>query len=60
VVRKTRTYTRFPDAAAHVVDARIYEGTHFRFADVMARRQGSHVANWAFSHFLRPVNDKKD
>jgi hypothetical protein len=60
VVRKTRTYARFSDAAADVVDARIYEGIHFRFADVVARRQGSHVANWAFRHFLRPVNDKKD
>ena len=55
VVQKTRTYTRFSDAAADVVDARVYLGIHFRFADTVARRQGSHVANWAFSHFLRPV-----
>ena len=55
VVQKTRTYTRFSDAASDVVDARIYLGIHFRFADTVARRQGSHVANWAFSHFLRPV-----
>ena len=55
VVQKTRTYRRFSDAAADVVDARVYLGIHFRFADTVARRQGSHVANWAFSHFLRPV-----
>jgi PAP2 superfamily len=55
VVNKTRTYSRFSDAAEDVVDARVYLGIHFRFADVVARRQGSHVANWAFSHFLRPV-----
>ena len=55
VVQKTRTYTRFSDAAAEVVDARVYLGIHFRFADTVARRQGSHVANWAFSHFLQPV-----
>lgn len=60
VVRKTRMYTRFSEAAADVVDARVYLGIHFRFADVVARRQGTHVANWAFSHFLRPVNGKKD
>ena len=56
VIQKTRTYNRFSDAAADVVDARVYLGIHFRFADLVARRQGTHVANWAFSHFLRPVN----
>ena len=55
VVQKTRNYSRFSDAAADVVDARVYLGIHFRFADIVARRQGSHVANWTFSHFLRPV-----
>ena len=55
VVQKTRTYNRFSDAAADVVDARIYLGIHFRSADTVARRQGSHAANWAFSHFLLPV-----
>ena len=53
---KTRTYDRFSDAADDIVNARIYEGIHFRFADVVARRQGTHVANWTFSHILRPLN----
>jgi PAP2 superfamily len=57
VIQKTRTYSRFSDAAEDVVDARVYAGIHFRFADIVARRQGSHVANWAFSHFLRPVSE---
>ena len=43
------------DLADDVVDARIYEGIHFRFADEVARRQGTHVADWAFSHYLKPV-----
>jgi hypothetical protein len=30
---------------------------HFRFADVEARKQGRRVAQWAFFHFLRPVED---
>ena len=55
VIQKTRTYNRFSAAAADVVDARIYLGIHFRSADTVARRQGSHAANWAFSHFLLPV-----
>ena len=53
-----RTYNRFSDAAEDVVNARIYEGIHFRFADVEARKSGKHVAQWAFSHFLRPLDDE--
>ena len=56
-INKTRTYERFSDAAEDVVDARIYEGIHFRFADTVARTQGTHVANWAFERFLRPLTD---
>jgi hypothetical protein len=54
--KNPRVYERFSDAADDAVDARIFEGIHFRFADEVARRQGKHVANWAFSHFLRPIN----
>ena len=43
-IQQTRTYDRFTDAAADVVNARIYEGIHFRFADVEARKQGRRVA----------------
>jgi hypothetical protein len=56
-LQQVRTYNRFSDAAEDVVNARIYEGIHFRFADVQARKQGRHVAQWVFSHFLRSVND---
>jgi hypothetical protein len=39
-----------------VVNARIYEGIHFRFADAVGRRQGTRAANWAFAHFLTPLD----
>ena len=52
-----RPYSRFSDAGRDVVDARIYMGIHFRFADAVAYRQGTHVANWAFGKFLRPVGE---
>jgi hypothetical protein len=55
-VRKTRRYYRFSDAADDVVDARIYLGIHFRFADVAARTQGRRIADWASNHFLLPVD----
>jgi hypothetical protein len=51
----TRTYGRFSAVADDVVNARIYMGIHFRFADEGARRQGRKAANWAFSHVLRPL-----
>jgi len=54
-VQKTRSYSRFSEQTQDVVNARIYEGIHFRTADLVGRRLGWHVANWAFYHFLRPV-----
>ena len=59
-VKKTRTYTRFSDAAEDVVEARILLGIHFRFADVAARAQGQRVAEHAFNHFLLPLRDDHD
>ena len=59
-VQKTRTYNRFSDAADDVVDARIFLGIHFRFADTAARKQGQQVAQWAFNHFLLPLDDHDD
>jgi hypothetical protein len=56
-IEDTRTFCRFSDAAQEVVDARIYEGIHFRSADEAARKQGSQVANWVFRNFLRPLDN---
>jgi hypothetical protein len=53
--QKTRIYTRFSHAADDVVNARIYLGIHFRFADVVARKQGEQVAEHAVEHFLLPL-----
>lgn len=55
-VPPTRTYHRFSDAQDDVVNGRIYEGIHFRFADEAARKQGRHVAQWVFGHFLKPLD----
>jgi hypothetical protein len=55
-VQLTRTYSSFSDVSLDVVEARIYLGIHFRFADVVARRHGKQAADWAFSHILRPFN----
>lgn len=55
-VQKARVYSRFSGAADDVVEARIYLGIHFRFADTAARRQGEKVAEHAFEHFLLPLD----
>ncbi|MBA2355456.1 MAG: hypothetical protein H0V80_12395 [Acidobacteria bacterium] len=55
-----RDYTRFSDVARDVVDARIFVGIHFRFADTTALRQGRDVANWTFSPYLRPIGGGKE
>ena len=55
-----RNYTRFSDVASDVVDARVFMGIHFRFADTTALRQGRHVANWTFSHHLRLIGGSHD
>ncbi|MGH9943262.1 MAG: vanadium-dependent haloperoxidase [Pyrinomonadaceae bacterium] len=59
-VEDTRTYRLFSDAAQDVVDARVYSGIHFRFADEAARKQGRQVANWAYRNFLRPLDNNDD
>jgi hypothetical protein len=56
-VRKTRVYMRFSDAAEDVMNVRIYQGIHFRTADVLGRAQGTRVAEWAYCHFLLPAGD---
>jgi hypothetical protein len=55
-VEDTRTYHRFSRVRDEVVDARIYEGLHFRFADTAARRQGERLARWAHERFFLPVD----
>ena len=50
-----RQYHRFSEAAQEVVEVRILQGIHFRFADEAARRQGRRVAHWVFMKSLRPV-----
>ncbi len=59
-VKKARIYRRFSEAADDVVEARIWLGIHFRFADVAARKQGQQVAEWAFNHVLLPSRDRHD
>ncbi len=53
-----RPYSRFSDAATDIVDARIYQGIHFRAGDAVGRRQGQAISNWIISQLLRPVGGR--
>ena len=57
---KSRHYSRFSAVADEVVEARILLGIHFRTADVVARRTGEKVAQWAYTHAFRPVGGGGD
>ena len=58
-VKKSRTYHRFSEAMQDVVDARVWLGIHFRFADLEGRTQGRRVADWTSNHFLLPLEDER-
>ena len=47
-----RTWSRFSEGIAEVIDARVWTGLHFRSSDVAGARVGSHVARFVFEHAL--------
>jgi hypothetical protein len=55
----TRHYKRFSQAVDEVVDARVFLGIHFRFADEAGRDLGQKVAKWIHKSYMRPVGGGK-
>jgi hypothetical protein len=51
---KSRTYNKFSDYANEMLNVRIYQGLHFRFANVAAREQGEKVADEVFKKVATP------
>jgi hypothetical protein len=49
-----RTYDSGRALRNDVVDARVWLGIHFRFADTVAATMGQRVARWALTHYFRP------
>ena len=49
----TRTFTSFSQVCADIVDARVWSGIHFRFADEEAAKIGRRVAHWGNRHAFR-------
>jgi len=47
----TRTFNSFSQMCEDIVDARVWSGIHFRFADEEAAKIGRRVAGWGNRHF---------
>jgi hypothetical protein len=54
----TRSFPDFASALDEVVEARIWGGIHFRYADVDGRRMGTSVASYILENALTPVHGK--
>jgi hypothetical protein len=49
----TRTYTDWETITDEVINARVWEGVHFRFSDVTGVRQGRLLARWELDRLER-------
>ncbi len=52
----TRDYHRFTDVVEDTMDARVYQGIHFRSADVQGAKMGRHVAKWVDNNAFQPID----
>jgi hypothetical protein len=44
----TREYHRFTDVVRDTIDVRVWQGLHFRTADVQGAGIGAQVADWVY------------
>jgi hypothetical protein len=49
----TRQFTSFSQVRDDIVDARVWSGVHFRFADTQGAKIGRKVAHWGNRHAFR-------
>ena len=56
----TRSFTRFSQAIDEVVDARVWSGIHFRYADEQGARVGKEVARYRNKHYFDPVQHRNE
>jgi hypothetical protein len=51
-----RSFDRFSDMLAEVIDARVWAGIHFRTADTQGAVLGNKVAHYLRRHYFQPVD----
>jgi len=54
-IKKVRTYKSFSAASQQVVAVRVWQGIHFRFADVESRKAARAIAIHAYRNYLQPM-----
>ncbi len=52
----SRDYQHFRDVVADTIDARVFQGIHFRASDVQGARIGQQVARWLDQHEFRSTH----
>ena len=52
----TRHYDRLTDVVDDTIDARVYQGLHFRSADIQGARIGQQVAEWVDNNAFQPID----
>jgi len=55
-INKTRTYSSFSAVMSQLVNVRVWQGIHFRFADQEGRMGGEQSAEYVHDHALLPVS----
>ncbi|MFC9846461.1 vanadium-dependent haloperoxidase [Streptomyces sp. NPDC060223] len=56
VTGTTRQYASADQYNRDVVDARVWEGIHFRTADVAGSKAGTRVGAWTLAHYFKPLH----
>ena len=49
----SRTYTDWATISQEVIDARVWEGVHYRTSDVVGAQVGQRVARWELGQLHR-------
>ncbi len=52
----TRVYKQFADVVDDTIDARVYQGIHFRTAEIQGAMIGEQVAGWLDTHYFQPAS----
>lgn len=52
----TREYATFTDVIPDVIDARVFQGLHFRAADEQGAEMGANVAEWVATNYFQPTS----
>lgn len=55
-IKKTRTYNSFSAVMTQMVNVRVWQGIHFRFADKEGRMGGEQCAAYVVDHALLPIS----